>query len=42
VLATTTEVPVPLLNYIRWRVSFAGGASAATIQIKGFVRRRAL
>ena len=42
VLATMTEVPVPLLNYIRWRVSFAGGASAATIQILGFVRRKAL
>lgn len=42
ILATTTTVPVPLLRYIRWKVVLTGGATAATVQIQGIARRKAL
>lgn len=43
ILASTTDPPVPLLRYLRWRVTLNGvGATAATIQILAILRRKGL
>lgn len=42
ILASTTDPPVPLLRYLRWKVTLNGGATAATIQILAILRRKGL
>ena len=42
VLATMTEAPTPLMRYIRWQIELTSGATAATIQLTGLARRKAL
>lgn len=41
ILSSTSTPPVPLLRYLRWKVVFAAGATIATIQIEGLLRRKA-
>ena len=44
VLSGTTlgTLPTPLLRYVRWKIEFVGGVTAATVAILGLVRRKAL
>jgi hypothetical protein len=35
-------LPTPLLRYVRWKIEFVGGVTAATVAILGLVRRKAL
>lgn len=41
ILAATTIAPTPLLRYVRWKIVFSGGATLATVQIEGMLRRKA-
>lgn len=41
ILASTSTAPTPLLRYVRWKIVFSSGATLATVQIEGMLRRKA-